>query len=382
MTDPTAPRQHGPDEPAGTTAARPLILTEDEELLDDLLRLCAAAGTEPEVAHGAPPDRGSWETAPLVLVGDDCAPHIGAPARREGVLLIGRDLDDAGVWQRAVTLGADHVIFLPDAEPWLVDRIADAVEGAGEQALTVGVVGGCGGAGASTLACALALTAARQGRRTVLVDADPLGGGLDVLLGGERTAGLRWPDLASSRGRVGSGALEESLPRLHDLSLLSWDRGDTVPVAPEAMRSVLGAARRAGGVVVVDLPRRLDDSTAEALAHLDVALLVLPARLRSCAAAARVAAGLRTAVRDLRVVVRGPSPDGLRDDDVAHMLRLALAGALPGEPGLTDGRDRGGPPGSDPRGPLARFCSAFLARALPAGTGTAGTGTDGGSAAA
>lgn len=31
----------------------PLIVTEDVELLDDLLRLCAAAGVRPEVGHGA-----------------------------------------------------------------------------------------------------------------------------------------------------------------------------------------------------------------------------------------------------------------------------------------------------------------------------------------
>ncbi|MBK3534463.1 septum formation initiator, partial [Streptomyces sp. MBT72] len=36
----------------------PLIVTEDVELLDDLLRLCAAAGAEPEVHHGPPGRRG------------------------------------------------------------------------------------------------------------------------------------------------------------------------------------------------------------------------------------------------------------------------------------------------------------------------------------
>jgi hypothetical protein len=45
-------------EPTHTAAARrggPLIVTEDTELLDDLLRLCAAAGATPEVlgADGA-----------------------------------------------------------------------------------------------------------------------------------------------------------------------------------------------------------------------------------------------------------------------------------------------------------------------------------------
>lgn len=79
------------------------------------------------------------------------------------MVLVGRDQDDSGVWQRAVEIGADHVLMLPDGEPWLVDRIADVAEGVGRPALTVGVIGGRGGAGASTLACALAVTSAREG---------------------------------------------------------------------------------------------------------------------------------------------------------------------------------------------------------------------------
>ncbi len=210
-------------------------------------------------------------------------------ARRRGILLIGRDQDDPDVWRRAVEIGAEDVLCLPDAEPRLVDRIADVAEGVGRQALTVGVLGGRGGAGASTLACALAVGAARTGRRTVLMDGDPLGGGLDVLLGGEKADGLRWPDLAASTGRVAGTALEESLPLLHGVRLLSWDRGQTVGLPPEAVRSVLAAARRRGGIVVVDLPRRTDDGTVEALAQLDMGLLVVPGELRAVAAARRVA---------------------------------------------------------------------------------------------
>ncbi len=352
-----------------TTGARrcvPLILTDDIGLLDDLLRLCAAAGARPEVHHGLPERRGTWEEAPLVLVGDDAVPRLHDATRRDGVVLVGRDQDDPDVWRRAMEIGAEHVCRLPDSEQWLVDRIADVAEGVGRPAFTVGVIGGRGGAGASTLACALALTAARAGRRTMLVDADPLGGGLDVLLGGESARGLRWPDLAASRGRVGSGALEESLPELHALRVLSWDRGDAVAVAPEAMRAVLAAARRRGGVVVVDLPRRVDEGTAEALAQVDLGLLVVPAQLRAIAAAARVAPAAGMVLRDLRLVVRA-SPPGrgtghLTADDVARLLELPLAGELPEEPGLSAAQETGVPPARDPKGPLARFCSALWDR--------------------
>lgn len=354
----------------GGADGRPLVVTEDEDLLDDLLRLCAAAGTQAEVSHA--PGRQDWAAAPLVLVGDDTAGRLAAagPVRRDGVVLVGRDQDDPGVWERAVAVGAEQVLVLPDGETELVDRIADAAEGVGAQARTVGVVGGRGGAGASTLACALAVTAARAGRRTVLVDADPLGGGLDVLLGGEEAEGLRWPAFAASRGRIGGAALEESLPRLHDLRLLSWDRGGgeagAAPVAPEAMRSVLAAARRRGGVVVVDLPRRVDEPVAEALAQLDVGLLVVPAELRAVAAAHRVADAVRMVLGDLRVVVRGPARRGLAAEDVADLLRLPLAGELPAEPGLPQAAESGAPPpGTRSRTPLSRFCTDFWARALP-----------------
>ncbi|MCF6522575.1 septum site-determining protein Ssd [Streptomyces sp. JJ36] len=383
-----------------------LIVTEDAALLDDLLRLCAAAGAEAEVAHGAPPDHGAWhgwsgaaawERAPLVLVGDDCAGIAtglggggsGPPAavRRTGVLLVGRDLDDSGVWERGVRIGAEGVVMLPDAETWLTGRIADAAEGVGPPALTVGVVGGRGGAGASTLACALAVTAARSGTRTMLIDADPLGGGLDVLLGGERTEGLRWPAFAESRGRVGGVALEESLPRLHDLSVLSWDRGDSVTISGDAMRAVLTAARRRGGVVVVDLPRRMDEAVAEALAQIDVALLLVPAELRAVAAAHRIAARTRMVLRDLRAVVRPPHGpygargyrSGLDEQETARLLGLPLAGELPWEPGLLEGVEHGRPPGSHEHGALARFSRAFWSRtrAAPAGEEVPGGRTPG-----
>ncbi|WP_415948298.1 septum site-determining protein Ssd [Streptomyces sp. KLOTTS4A1] len=347
---------------AGEKRRGPLIVTEDVQLLDDLLRLCAAAGARAEVHHGVPERRDSWDSAPLVLVGDDAAGRVRGAARRRGVCLVGREQDDPGVWQRAVEIGADHVLRLPDAEQWIVDRIADAVEGVGRPALTIGVMGGRGGAGASTLACALAVTAARAGQRTMLVDGDPLGGGLDVLLGGESVQGLRWPAFAQSKGRLGSAALEESLPELSSLRVLSWDRGDMLTISPDAMRAVLAAGRRRGGVVVVDLPRRVDEGVAEALRQLDLGLMVVPAELRALAAAERVASAARMVLRDLRTVVRGPFTAGLDAQDMARMLDLPLVGELPVDVGVLNG----GTPAADAKEPLSRFCSSFWER-VPAG---------------
>ncbi|OKJ14874.1 septum formation initiator [Streptomyces sp. TSRI0261] len=356
-------------------------MTEDVELLDDLLRLCAAAGAEPEVHHGPPGRRGGWERAPMVLVGDDAAARCRDAGRRKGVMLVGRDQDDPDVWRRAVEIGAEYVLRLPDSESWLVDQIANAAEGVGRPAFTVGVMGGRGGSGASTLACALAVSAARSGRRTMLIDADPLGGGIDVLLGGERAEGMRWPDFAQSKGRLGGGALEDSLPALHGLRVLSWGRDDEVVIPPQAMRAVLAAARRLGGVVVVDLPRRVDEGVAEALAQLDLGLLVVPGELRAVAAARRVAATAGMVLDDLRVVPRGPYASGLDGRWVARAIGLPLVGELPVESGLLVSQDDGTPPGGSARGPLARFCSAFWEQVAAAGDPSPVTGPPGGGVA-
>ncbi|MCC3772222.1 CpaE-like family protein [Streptomyces sp. UNOC14_S4] len=348
-----------------------MVVTEDEALLDDLLRLCAAAGVVPEVASGLPGRRGAWERAPLILVGDDCAARVARAASglpKERTVLVGREAGDPGIWRRAVELGARGVALLPEHETWLVDRIADATEGAGRPALTVGVIGGRGGAGASTLACALAVSSARVERRTVLIDADPLGGGLDVLFGGEKSEGLRWPAFADSRGRVAGQALEEALPELHSLRLLSWDRSMCASVPPDAMRAVLAAARRRGGAVVVDLPRRLDDAAVEALGQLDMGLLVVPSELRAVVAAQRVASTVGAVLGDLRTVVRGPCGAGLDGEEIARLLGLPLAGELPQEPGLPVALSAGRPPGAA-RGPLAEFCTEFWAQVTADGSG-------------
>ncbi|MEU6647800.1 hypothetical protein ABZ863_35505, partial [Saccharomonospora sp. NPDC046836] len=83
----------------------PLIVTEDPVLLDDLLRLCAAAGARPLVLATLPERRGEWEAAPLVLVGDDAAVRMERAPRRPGVLLVGRDQGEPAVWQWACGIG-------------------------------------------------------------------------------------------------------------------------------------------------------------------------------------------------------------------------------------------------------------------------------------
>jgi secretion/DNA translocation related CpaE-like protein len=347
----------------------PLVVTGDPDLLDDLLRLAAAGGTEVDVAADPAAARQRFRRAPLVMVGLDQA-HACVRAqfpRRASVVLVGRTSVDQPPWELAELIGAQHVALLPDAEPWLVSRFAGR-GGRAREGRAVALLGGRGGAGASVLSAALALTGARGSLRTLLVDADPLGGGLDLLLGWEDLDGLRWPELSQAEGRVDPPALVRALPGRGDLALLSWDRGELVRLPAHAMAATLDAGRRGRDLIVVDLPRQLDDAAVLALQGADRVLLVVPAELRATAAATRVAAAVLPHCPDVSVVVRGPAPGRLRAKEVAEAVGLPLAGALRPEPGLPVALERGEAPGTG-RGPLARLCERLLADLVgPTGT--------------
>src|SRR4051812_49904340 len=234
--------------------ARPLVVSSDEELLDDLLRLLAAAGTEPELATGGPSLRRAHRAAPLVLVGADALAGgvLRALPRRPGVVVVSGREFPADQWAAAVEVGAERVAQLPEDEAWLLSRAAAAVRGQVERGRLVAVGGGCGGAGASWVAAAVALAA---GPGTVLVDADPWGAGLDLLLGAEHADGLRWPELAGLRGRVAGDALVSALPEIADVHVVAASRETPLAVPEEALTAVVDAARAIGRPVIVDLPR-------------------------------------------------------------------------------------------------------------------------------
>ncbi len=339
----------------------PLVVTGDPDLLDDLLRLAAAGGSEVDVAPDPAAARARYPAAPIVFIGidqiDSCL-RARLPYRPQVVLIGQGEIPTIG-WEAARLLGIEHVVTLPVAEPWVVDRFAERFAPV-KAAQVLAVLGGRGGAGASTLAGGLAVTAVAAGHRTLLIDVDPLGGGLDLLLGWEHLAGLRWGALADAGGRVEPPALLNALPQQGDLVLLSFDREHLSEVPSEAMAATLDAARRGRDVVIADLPRRLDDAAVLALQCADQALLVVPAELRATAAAARVAQTARLHCSQLSVVVRGPAPGKLRPREVATALSLPLAGTLRPEPGLCQAIERGEAPAADGKGPLAELCRRLL----------------------
>lgn len=341
----------------------PLVVSSDEDLLDDLLRLLAVAGTEAERATGGPALRRAYRRAPLVLVGADALPAgtLRALPRRPGVVVVtGRELP-AAQWAAAVQVGAERVAVLPQDEAWLLSRAAAAVRSPVERGRVLAVGGSCGGAGASTVASAVALAAAPG---AVLVDADDWGGGLDLLLGAERCEGLRWPDLRGLRGRVAADALLAALPEVAGVHVVAASRSSPVPVPPEALLAVLDAARDDGRAVVVDLPR--GDPAAEGwvgpavLAEADLAVLVVPARLRAATAARLLVETPGSPWAAAQLVVRTVG-GGLLPDDVADVVGRPVLAELTHDRSAVPRGERGEPPIGSARSPLGRLARRILA---------------------
>ncbi|MET7420311.1 septum site-determining protein Ssd [Dactylosporangium sp. NPDC005555] len=345
---------------------RPLLVTDDIDLLDDVLSLAAGVPLDVDVEPGPEPARARYPEAPIVLIGDAAAQACAQAhlPHRRGVVLLTRDqrLDRAMALADAV--GAEQIVRFPDGAAWLMDRLATVAHGhavtAAARGRILAVLGGRGGAGASVLAAGLAITAGNVGLRSLLVDADPLGGGADLILGWEDIAGLRWPALAATSGAVDPPALVSALPSRGDVAVLSCDRGQPGGLSEDAMAAALDAGSRGRDLVVTDLPRSLDDAAVLALRAADQVLLVVPAELRACVAAARVAATVTPHTDELRLVVRGPAPGRLRTKQIARSLGLPLAGTLRAEPDLPRRLEQGTPPAGNGRGPLAQLCRRII----------------------
>ncbi|WP_231505135.1 pilus assembly protein FlpE [Cellulomonas sp. URHE0023] len=149
-------------------------------------------------------------------------------------------------------------------------------------AVVLGVVAARGGAGASTLAAAVARELSRR-TATVLVELDRGSGGIDVLLGLEGTDGMRWPDLRDARGDVPGADVLALLPRWGSCAVLSADRLRPGAPEPAVVVDVLHGLCAEVGAVVLDLERAAVVAGESLVSACDVVLVVARRDLRSVA---------------------------------------------------------------------------------------------------
>ena len=345
----------------GMTGQPPLLVTNDDLLLGDLLRLSAAAGVVLDVAHDVAAGLRGWSGAGLVLVGADMADALAGtrPPRRAQVHVVARGRVPDELFRVALGLGAENVAELPISETWLVEVLTDAGDGIAARGVTIGVLGGSGGAGATVFASALAVTLGRSWR-TLLVDADPLGAGIDRVLGMESLDGIRWDALNNTTGRLSARSLRDALPHRGGVSVLTWAGDRPTGLQAFAVREVLSAGQRGHDAIVLDLPRHPDQVVEEVLSRCDHLVLVCGVTVPAVTSASRVAARLVGVSSAAHLVVRGSG--GVEPGEIARVLQLPLAAAMVDQRGLDEAVDLGAGPVRSRRGALARSARLVAGR--------------------
>lgn len=346
---------------------RPLIVTADDALLDDGLRLAAAAGVE--MTHSREPgSRTVWRNAPLVLLDAEQVSAVGDARmpRRPGVIMVFDREPPEAVWEQCVRVGVERSLHIRLSEVELTAMLADTGRGSARDGRCLAVLGACGGAGASVFAGAVAFAGARAGASAFLLDCDPWGAGLDVILGVENSPGLHWTDLSAPQGRLSAQELTSAIPRIRvgssAIALLAHGRARTGDPDPDVVDVVIDAGRRSGALTVVDLPRQPGPAADLVLERCDLAVLVAPADVRACWAAERVCARLRGFEVDTGLVVRGPAPGGLGAAEVAELLGVPLIAQMRAETGLAHELEFGLSLASGRRRPLLRAAGRVLDR--------------------
>ncbi len=235
------------------------------------------------------------------------------------------------------------------------------------------MTGASGGLGASVLTAALALRAVAAGRTACVVDLDPLGGGLDIVMGLEQTDGTRWSDLAALEGEADGESVLRTLPGADGVRVLSHDRHGT-GVPPSVVQALVNALVMVCDLVVLDLPRtgRLPVGSFPPDLHLVVAgtsltqVAALSALLTS-AALADPAAGPGALTGRTAVLLRTGGAGGADPAQMAPLVQRQLGttvlGVIPDDRSVPADLVRGFPPGRR-SGPLTRALDPLLLEVL------------------
>lgn len=266
----------------------------------------------------------------------------------------------AAPWRRAAEAGVEQVVVLPEGASLLGRRLGEKRRA--PTGTLIRVIGTRGGSGATTVACGLAVALAEQ-LRTVLVDGDSAGSGLDVALGIETAKGLRWGDLSDVRGAVAATSILGRLPVVADLPVLSQGGPDADALG--AWRPVTESLLSTVAAVVADVPRYRAEQLGSGAHGVDV--LVVPHDVVALATARRLtdsgAVGPEPVIALRRI--RGPMPAAAAVELLPHRHVVEI----PDCSGVRAGTDFGDLAQAVTRRPFAGACRELADAVMGVGGG-------------
>jgi pilus assembly protein CpaE len=254
--------------------------------------------------------------------------HPSASERPPATLVVAGEMT-VPVLRDAIDAAAAGVYAWPDERAELVDAILRGLRSGREdpidRALVVAVTGARGGVGTTFVSTHLAAAFCDLGRRAVLADLDAGFAGVTVALGLQPTEPLRTvADLLPVVGELSPSHVEDALfehPRGFKVLLAPSDSRAGRDIPPGLYRGCIALLAGDTDVVVLHLPRMLDDVARVAIDLADLTLLVFGPDLFSLYGGRRLTAALGLSGGErIRPVLNHPRSPEVSTSDVERVL--------------------------------------------------------------
>jgi pilus assembly protein CpaE len=329
--------------------ARVVLALEQPEIAEEVLHFLDRGGVARVV--GTASDERQLVEAIRQLEPDAviAAPALVPPrAELSGSALIALDTTQSvGTLRRAIRSGAAGFFLWPAEREGLALAAARARPAIGDPvgrgATVIAVYGARGGAGTTFVATHLAAGFARLGRRCVLVDLDVLFADASAVLGVPEGEQVRTMGDLLPLGEEISPRHVEEVTWQHPAGfgmLLAPTDGAAQPVRAHHYRAVIAAARRTCDLLVLHVPRGLDEVSRMGLEVADRVVLVLGLDVLSLRDAKRVIAAAALEDRCDFVVNRARRSE-ITPSDVERVFGSTPIAVIPSERGAPAAQDRG-----------------------------------------
>ncbi|APT83876.1 septum site-determining protein Ssd [Corynebacterium aquilae] len=326
-----------------------LIGINDPQLAEEATTIAAATGHPTHIATGAAELLRNLPQAHALIVDRDNADLLSHHTHTTPLFYVTADPDPPD-YHHALTLHARGAYQLPSDNRQLLTDIGALNHRNHQQATIIAVTGGHGGAGTTTLACALARAHATKGPVT-LIDTDPTSGGIDLTLGLENTPGARWEDLYDLGSTPNPTTLLRALPTTKDhIHLLTHTRSNTPqPDPPNPTPNLIAALSHTPTTTVLDLstPTRTADEHLTLATH---TVLITAAEIRALAATTVQLAHLNTRIdHQPHIILRHRHWSSITTSDAENILGRPITATIPTSIRLAKAIELGGLPTKLPK---------------------------------